>query len=538
MLRPFLGLLLLTSLLLNAPLALAEPYRRLVNFEWEAIEGAKHYEVELQQIKDEDKGKTFNFKVKVADWNGRLTPGKYIMRLRSFDYRGVPGDWSPPSDFNVGLDPVKIESPVADAKIKSNDAEQVAMDFKWAAVGGAESYHFILTSEDGKTTVDEWVKEPKFNTKVPVAQNYTWKVSAKSPEGIESEATSVAQFSLLGKPLEKPEIIKPENEFVRQLTWKRPDNVKTFDVYVMKQNVETKKWEKFQVFENYADDTLAFDDTWPGGKYQLAIKAKSDMRPDSPIINHGFSVRSGDRSPAAEYTALVRKSIERVSGWYGIASYLMTQMKFSGANPEKNSVVSYDAIGGTGRMGAGWFDSSKSWGFLGILDMSGFTFQGSTQTFASLEANAVYRYSLGDRGEVRLQMGPFYKELPETIGDIFTNNFEYSTVSAVGPHVGAEYWYSLTPKFGLQFNLHLYMPLMKVSTPNGQAIDPTLSTQIGFMGSYRFTSTFTGLAGYTRREDNVAYKAVSDTTTFAEDGDINKSTIVGNYLNFFAEWSF
>ncbi|MNY23043.1 hypothetical protein D3C86_1566910 [compost metagenome] len=58
------------------------------------------------------------------------------------------------------------------------------------------------------------------------------------------------------------------------------------------------------------------------------------------------------------------------------------------------------------------------------------------------------------------------------------------------------------------------------------------------MGSYRFTPTFTGLVGYTRREDNVAYKAIADSSTFAEDGDVNKSTIVGNYLNFFAEWSF
>lgn len=538
MLRLLLGFLLLTGLLTHASSAWAEPYRRLVNFEWEAIEGAKHYEVELKQVKDDGKGKTFNFKVKVADWNGRLTPGKYIMRLRSFDYRGVPGEWSDPSDFHVGLDTAKIESPANDTKIKTDDADSVPMDFKWGAVGGAESYHFVLTSEDGKTVVDEWVKEPKFKTKVPVAQTYTWKVTAKSPEGIESEATAVANFSLLGKALEKPEINKPENEFVRQLSWKRPANVKSFDVFVMKQNETTKKWEKFKVFENYTDDTLAFDDSWPGGKYQLAIKSKSDMRPDSGIINHGFTVRNGDRSPAAEYTALVRKSIERVSGWYGIASYLMTQMQFSGANPEKNSTVSYEAIGGTGRVGAGWFDPNKAWGFLGILDMSGFTLNGTTQTFASMELNAVYRRNLGDRGEIRVQMGPYYKELPETIGDPFTATSEYSTVSAAGPHGGIEYWYSISPKFGIQVNAHMYMSLLKISTPNGQDIDPTLSTQFGFMGSYRFTPTFTGLVGYARREDKAAYKAISNTSTFAEDGDVNESTIVGNYLNFFAEWSF
>ncbi|MNL66058.1 hypothetical protein D3C87_1904710 [compost metagenome] len=79
---------------------------------------------------------------------------------------------------------------------------------------------------------------------------------------------------------------------------------------------------------------------------------------------------------------------------------------------------------------------------------------------------------------------------------------------------------------------------MKISTPNGQDIDPTLSTQFGIMGSYRFTPNFTGLVGYALREDRVAYKAISSTDTFAEEGDVNQSTIIGHYLNFFAEWAF
>ncbi|MNY75251.1 hypothetical protein D3C86_2144850 [compost metagenome] len=58
------------------------------------------------------------------------------------------------------------------------------------------------------------------------------------------------------------------------------------------------------------------------------------------------------------------------------------------------------------------------------------------------------------------------------------------------------------------------------------------------MGSYRFTPTFTGLVGYAMREDKVAYKAKPDSSNFAVDGDVNESTILGNYLNFFAEWSF
>jgi hypothetical protein len=168
---------------------------------------------------------------------------------------------------------------------------------------------------------------------------------------------------------------------------------------------------------------------------------------------------------------------------------------------------------------------------------------GATKTFASAEANAVYRYQVGERGELRVQMGPFYKELPETVGIKTTttgsgSSSEDQIIKTAGPHVGGEYWYSLSPKLGLQLNAHVYMSVVGLSTPNGQPLEPSMSTQLGLMGSYRITPTFTGLIGYAMREDKVSYKAKPDTSNFAVDGDVNESTIVGNYLNFFAEWSF
>lgn len=521
-------------------MVLAAPYRRLVNFEWEAIENAKSYEIELKQVKSskEEEAKTFTFKVTEAAWNGRLTPGKYMMKLRSRDYRGVPGDWSEPSEFNVGLETAVLKFPGARVKMATKETDTTSLEFKWAPVGGADQYHFVLTSDDGKTQITETLKEPSFKVKVPVASHYTWKVSSSNNEGITSDATAVGQFTLLGKPIENPRIEKPESDFVRELKWSRPDHVSSYDVYLLKYNTADKKWEKLKVYENYQQDTLPFDDNLPGGKYQVVVRAKSDLRPSAPLAKQSFSVRSGDRSPAAEYTALVRKSIERVTGWYAVASYLITEMSYQGVNPEKNSSVAYKALGGTGRLGVGWFSPHTPWGFLGIIDMSGFTFNGKTQTFASAEANAVYRKSLGDRGEVRFQAGPYYKELPETVGDPFSGSSEDLKISSAGPHFGAEYWYSLTPKLGIQVNAHLYMSLMKISTPNGEPMEPKMSTQFGFLGSYRFTPRFTGLIGYAMREDKMSYKAKTGTDSFASDGDVNESTIIGNYLNVFAEWSF
>ncbi|MGE5085063.1 MAG: hypothetical protein ACM3MG_02100 [Bacillota bacterium] len=538
MLRHFALFILITSFF-AAGVTSAAPYRRLVNFEWEAIESAKSYEIELTQVKTEgQEAKTFSFKVKEAAWNGQLSPGKYMMKLRSHDYRGVPGEWSTPSEFNVELETVVLKSPGTKLRMNSNEDKEMSVDFQWNPVGGADQYHFELNSEDGKTKISENIKDTHFTTNIPVATQYTWKVSASNSENVQSEAVAVSQFTIIGKEVDSPKVQKPESEFVRELKWTHPEHVTGYDIYLLKFNTASKKWEKFQAYQDYKEDSLAFDPAWDGGLYQLVVRSNSDLRPHSKVTKETFNVRSGDRSPAAEYTALVRRSIEKLGGWYAIASYLITDMKFQGSNPEKNSSVAYDALGGTGRFGLGWSSPKTPWGFLGIIDLSGFTFKGTTRTFASAEMNAVYKRPVGDRGEVRYQVGGFYKELPETIGDPFTGASEDQMISSIGPHAGAEYWYSLTPKFGIQVNAHLYLSAIKVSTPNGQAISPTMSTQFGFMGSYRFSQSFTGLAGYARREDKMSYKAVPSSTNFATDGDVNESTIVGNYLNIYGEWSF
>lgn len=516
----------------------AGPYRRLVNFEWEAIEGANSYEVELKQVKDDQEGKVFSFKVKEAVWNGRLGPGKYIMKLRSKDYRGVPGEWSEPSEFNVGLENVVIKTPTDGSKIATKEPDETTVTFQWKPVENANEYTFELTSEDGRTVISKKIEETYLKIKIPISTKYNWSVFAKNPDGFASDEVSKAQFTVLGPPLVSPKIEQPENDFVREVKWSHPEPNVSFDIALSRFDKSEKKWVVIKNIENYSDLSLPIDRTLPGGKYQLAIRAKKNLRPSSANISQDFSVRDGDRSPAAEYVALVRKSIERLEGWYGVASYLVTEIQFNGANPEKNSSAAYNAIGGTGRLGLGWFSPSKAWGFLGIIDLSGFTFNGKTQSFASAEANAVYRKNIGERSELRLQVGPYYKELPETVGDPFSGTALDLKITSVGPHFGAEYWFSLTPKIGLQLNTHIYLSMLKISTPNGQDLSPTLSTQFGFLGSYRFSPKFTGLIGYARREEKMSYKSNTGNGSFAVDGDVNEANIVGNYLNIFAEWAF
>lgn len=514
-----------------------ETYRRLVNFEWEQIEDAKGYEIEIQQLKKAD-AKKFSFKVKETAWNGKLTPGTYTMRQRTLDYRGVPGEWSEASEFEVALEPAKLGTPADKSKISAKDEKEYEVPFQWQPVGGAVAYKFMVMSDDGQFKKEETVDVPKIKVKVPVARTFTWQVLALGKDDVKADSAAISQFTLLGQKLAKPSIEKPENEFVREVKWQLPPYAEKADVTLSRLNPATQKWEKVQAFENAKADSIAFQPGYPGGQYKVQVRARGDMRVASDVVSEQFKVRGGDRSPAAEFNAEVKKSIDRINGWYGIASYLITQVAYTSVNYDTGAQVSYPAVGGTGRLGVGWFKPEQQWGFLGILDLSGFiNDEGKNLTFASLEANSVWRHAMGDRNELRLQAGMFYKEIPEVLGDPATRTvISYETISFAGPHVAAEYWFSLTPKLGLQLNAHMYMSMMKMKTPNGNGLSPSLSNQFGFLGSYRFSNRFTGLMGYARREDKVKYEANPLRTS--DTGKQNETLLQGHYLNFYAEYAF
>jgi hypothetical protein len=522
--------------------ASAQAFRRDVSFEWEELPNAKSYDVQITSFR-KDGGKAMTFKTKEPVWNGKLVPGKYGMSLRGRDVRGVPGEWSPVSEFMVNLDPVKVQAPLEKATIAATDDQEISQKFEWLPVNGANEYRFELSSDDGKTTLNELTKETHFTATLPVAQKYTWKVTGIGQNEMQSDSVTVTAFAVQGPKIDPPKITPPETEFVREVKWLKPKNSENVDVTLMKLNPRTRHWEKVLVQENFAGESLAFDEKFEGGTYSLIIKAKAPLRTPSSASKVQFKVVSGDRSPAAEYTALVRTSIDRVVGWYAVASYLITQIDYSGESPETGGRTTTTALGGTGRLGAGYFSPNDRWGFLTILDLSGFIISGANRTYSSIEVSGISRSPVGDRGELRGIAGLYYQELPQLIGSpavgaTSSSDILFVQTAVAGPHVGAEYWHSLTPKFGFQMNSHFYYSMLTMKTPNGNNVEPRISYQLGLMGSYRFSRRFTGLMGLTHRTDQVAYKAVKTGSVIEGTGNYDESRVTGNYLSFFAEYEF
>lgn len=552
MVRAFSYLLFLIFTFAHVNVRAGEPYRRVVNFEWEPIEGAKFYEIELR--KKVPGSKTSAFKTEAPEWSGKLQVGRYEFRLRSLDKRKVPGDWSGYADLDVFLEPVKIKKPEPNAPLKAQDQEKQAVKFEWSETPGAVGYVLEIFNDKNEPVATEKTSSTDLSYTFETARSYTWKIKAVSEEGLESETSELFKLDIMGPKLAKANIEKPETEFVRELKWQPVEKAEHYDIVLAKYNSSTKKWQKFREFENFKETSLNFESDWPGGKYKIMIKAKAPSRDDSELASVAFPVREGTRTPAAEYVATMRKSIDRVDGWFSQASWYASSISLD-TRYRDAAGFSTTTITGTGRFSIGQLKSESPWGYQFSFDVGGFSFEDRVYNFFGTEFSMVRRNTSSDRSEIRYLGGVFHKEFPAlytTLNSIVTNvnsieNVDrlYGKGGVIGLHGGVEYWYSISPKLGFQANAHLYIPMAETEMPNGGKYEAgsDVNLSVGVLGSYRYSSKLTGLVGLNYRMESYSYTDNSDPAQWSlpiyrDFSNKVRTNISGIFLNLMAEYAF
>lgn len=506
---------------------------REISIEWEANTAAAFYDIEITR-KPTAGAKPQTESTTEAKWVGKLVPGYYQMRVRGKDRRRVPGDWSEATDLTVLLERPTSKTLTKELRLDSTDPEEFEYEFAWEPVAGAQSYSLKLQAATGQTLQTLESKEPSLKAKLRVGQATKWVLIGQNSEGLISESPLLGQIDVWGPELAKAEMSAPENKFVRELTWKRPPFSEDVSYALQAYDPKSKKWNQVDSQKNFTPEKIDFGKALPGGRYRISLRSQAPLRKESKVTTLAFFVQDGDRSEEAEYSAMLRQSIVRTTGWYVIASYLITAMNYEGVNADNGGSAPLKVqlpsnLGGTGRLGVGYLSGRRPWGFLGVADYSGFQVAGMTPTFATLEANAIHRLVVGKTGEFRQHMGVFYKEVPEIIARDLTGVDRIDKIVGAGPHYGFEYWWAMTPKIGLQANGHLYASLVSVKTPTGNPAVTSLSYQMGLMGSYRLSQRASGLIGYAYRKDSQAYQSSSEKS--------NTVDITGHYLNLFLEWA-
>jgi hypothetical protein len=518
--------------------------QRQVDLEFEEVAGATSYEVELTSKISK---KTLTFRMNIPHWKAEIKPGEYTLRLRSYDERGVPGDWSDPTPFVIKLAGPTLVTPEMNAEIKTKAPEKFDTTFKWQAVPGCLNYRVEVTALDptggAKTVVTENFKTNEGIISLPVASKFTWRVTPISNTGIDGESQDVpGAFALIGAEISSPEIDRPEDVYVQTLKWDKPKFADKFSYAIAHQKTPT-EWERLELKKDFAGNEIPFSLKYPGGHYRLTVQATADLRENSQPVKIDFDVYAGDRSPATVEEAKLRQSLEKPTPWYFIASYMLSDIRYSGVNNQAGRSLSYADVGGTGRLGLGYISPTTDRGVLGIVDLSGYTVNGKPVTWASAEAHYVWRYTWG-RNMIRPSAGVYYKELQETQNTVLSaTDITQDKIAVAGPHIGFDFWHPFTSKIGMQINARVYYDAVKISTPNSEPINPQMSYLYGLMGSYKIKKNIMGFVGWAHRIDNASYKSTpfnsaNPTQSVATPGDAQTLQITGDYFNLLLEWSF
>ena len=533
---------LLRSLTLFLALAVvtagaAERVRRNVVIEWEKIDGATAYEVQVVR-KDDAKKKPLKFKTKEPKWSATIKPGLYDMQIRSYDDRGVPGDWSPASELTVKLPAIIPLRPSANEVVNASAEKSEDVTFKWEPVPGASKYRIHAQSANASWITDKDVETNSAALDVPAGEFINWTVTAIDEKDELGDAWDAPQsFELRGPPLAKPTIEKPISSYLKEMKWKQPDYASTYTYTLKYQNPKTRKWEQIESKPDHPDNVLKLDTKRPTGRYRLSVQAQAERRKPSPTTQLDFDMRGGYEDEKAVENAILRESITKPTKFYAITSYMISKIDYSQKDVDSNASTHFKAIGGTGRVGIGYQDPDSKWGGFGIADYSGFLIGGRSFKFASFEAHVTRKLEFGQGGLLLFGTGFYSKELPVVKGSPVDGFEGVGKTRTLGPHAGFTYWTPISARFGVQANARAYYSFMG-GGPSGEKARSSLSYQYGVLGSYRLNKAWMGYIGYAYRIDDAQWAAKGGTTSFAEPGQVNQVTIKGHYLNLILDFSF
>jgi hypothetical protein len=508
-------------------------YRRKVDLEFEEIPDATRYEIKVIRIKEGGTpGKPMFFKTTKPVWQAEIAPGRYMLQLRSYDDREVPGDWSEAFEYWVKIPAPAPLAPIAGADVTTKEDEEAAVELKWEPIKGVEKYRVEVMSDDQITRKEAFSDRNYVKVILPVAKSYRWRVFSRLKEDVDGEEPQgFADFALVGGPLKSPEVEEPITKVVQEIKW-APVKFAIKYSYTLFRYGEDKKWSPVGQPKEVSDPKAPFDLSQPSGTYRISVHAKGDKRQNSKAAREEFDVMGGLRTPAAVEAAVLKESLVKPTNYYFIASYMITQVNYAAKNYEQNpqSRSSFDAISGTGRLGLGYQNQRKPWGAFTIIDLGGINIDNQNFTFASAEAHGTWKLNWSGRGQVLVGSGLYYKELPILKGSKESGFEGVGKVSNIGPHAGFQYWLPFSQKFGMQFNARAYYSFMG-SADGGTGVNPALSYQYGLLGSYRLKSQMMGYAGYAYRLDHSDYKSTAA-------GKISEIEVQGHYLNLILEYSF
>lgn len=200
----------------------------LPTFTWNAVTGADHYDIYLQ---DRATGQVLrDTNVAAATWTptAPLALDSYIWWVRALNSTNGPGQWSALATFTA----YALPSPTS---IGPSGSVSTLPTFTWNAVAGAAHYDVYLQDTlTGVVTRDTSIVGTSWNPATPLAQghNYTWWVRALDASGHPSPWSASLMFTTAGLPAPALSAPSSASTLTPTFSWNAVTGADHYDVWV------------------------------------------------------------------------------------------------------------------------------------------------------------------------------------------------------------------------------------------------------------------------------------------------------------------
>ncbi len=252
--------------------------------DWDLVPNAKNYEVEIKN----EKGSIQILKSIKNTTKTTLTCGSYSLRARSFNKRGVPGEWSAYKNFQVPLKPARRIFPENRNQIITDETVKSDVTFIWEQSGKGVRYKFELFNSEKKRIVQRETLNTQITLTLPVGQSYSWRLtSSKKGCVFDLAREEIFTFDLIGK-LKTPEISEVSNE----IQWTRQNEKMTYDYLLERRSSHyDMTWKYIKSRNNTDSSRFIISKALPLGDYRITVIAKSPLYQNSEPAVYVFSYR-------------------------------------------------------------------------------------------------------------------------------------------------------------------------------------------------------------------------------------------------------
>jgi hypothetical protein len=412
---------------------------RWIDIEWEEVAGAANYEVELFEGSDGKLTPRGKYKVENSTWSNAVPPGKYSLRIRSLDKRGVPGEWSDYIPVKVRMHNPKLFQPGPGSQVST-----AQVDFEWSEVEGAAIYQLVVKNEKDTVVYNSTVKDIRATLFLEEIGQYSW--SAYALEEGEAQRTqddfttaNFKTFTRVGGELPAPEVKATVNEKIT-LEWQKIRAAKQYEIdYLPPVNAD--KSRRFKVLTH----SFAFSPKrLRQGVTTITIRATAAGYPDSPKTVVQF-LKSGDSVELQDIIQGGKEETHKVSPaallWKDevYASMNLAKYKYSSTDVGNDTELDQKELTGVG-VNLEWMNKPKLNSLqrkteLSYLQMSSGRESGS-KIRAAFSLNK--EKNLG-KGKLTYGGGVTYLRLPAFMGNRFENDIFVEQSSSLGPHLQLGY---------------------------------------------------------------------------------------------------